>query len=70
MAIIAFSQHENGEDCCGSDSMFLCDGRWSVSTCIDRAKEYYSKLINKPYGFKIYVGTVLHHRPISELIKL
>lgn len=70
MATMAFSQHSNGEQCCGTDSYFPCDGRWSIETCINKAKEHYSKLINKPYGFKIYVGSILYNRPISKLIIL
>ena len=67
---MCFSFNKEGHECCGSDSYFPCDGRWSLSTCIYKAREYYGKQINKPYGFKVCFGTILNHKPLTQMIRL
>lgn len=68
----ALAQEEDCNDCCGSDSYFLCDGRWNLHTCVEKAKEYYKKLIPKGYycTFRIYSGTILNANPITELYRV
>ena len=63
----AFSENEKGEENVGSDSYFLCDGRWNLFTCIVKAKEYYQSLYPKGrhFAFKIYTGTILNATPIT-----
>lgn len=70
MSCIAFSCNVDGEDNVGTDSYFPCDGRWGLDTCIYHARKHFSKLNNKPYGFRICVGTILNHRKITNIIKL
>ena len=63
--------YEDGETYVGTDAYFPCDGRWSISTIIEKAKEHYNNYIRRDYyGFRVYFGTILNGNPKTKIIKL
>lgn len=67
-----FAEYEDGNQACGSDAYFPCDGRWNLNTCKEKAKEYYQKCTpkGKYFAFKVYTGTILNSRPITKTIRI
>lgn len=55
----------------GSDGVVHCDGRWSLATCIEKAKEHMRSCVHMhDIGFRIMQGSSYSNaRPLTELIK-